>query len=127
MLYWDVPPGSWRVFVFVRTRHGGEEGTKDYLNPLDPEPVRAYLDAVYEPHFAHFAAHFGKTFAGFFSDEPRFGNYAGYEATLGKVPMVLPYSDRLMDHLDGAWGSDFSALLPCLWYDGGELTARARE
>ncbi len=126
ILYWDVPEGPWRVFMMFRTRQGGEEGTKDYINPLLPEAVQAFIDAVYEPHYAHFKEEFGDTFAGFFSDEPRFGNFPSYEAVLGKCSMVLPYSDRLLDQLSEAWGEDFSAMLPCLWYDAGEVTSKVR-
>jgi hypothetical protein len=112
ILFWDVPPGRQRIFLFVRTREGGERHTRDYLNPLDPAPVKAYLDEVYEPHFLHFGEHFGKTFAGFFSDEPRFGSAESYAATLGKLPMVVPFSEKLFEHLDAAWHGDFSKVLP---------------
>lgn len=40
----------------------------------DPESCKVLLDAVYEPHWKHYAADFGKTIAGFFSDEPELGN-----------------------------------------------------
>ena len=35
---------------------------------------RKLIDAVYEPHWAHYKKEFGKTIAGFFSDEPEIGN-----------------------------------------------------
>ena len=126
VLYWDVPPGRHRVFLFIRTREGGEEHTKNYLNPLNPKAVKAYLDEVYESHYLHFGEYFGKTFAGFFSDEPRFGSAESYSATLGKIPMVLPFSNELLKNMSTAYGSDFSKLLPCLWYDGGKKTAQSR-
>jgi len=126
ILYWDVPEGYWRIFLFIRTRNGGEDGMKDYLNPLLPEAVRAFIDTVYEAHYSHFSEEFGKTFAGFFSDEPRFGNFPSYEAALGKCQMVLPFSDRLLNQLSEAWGKDFSPMLPCLWYDAGELSHQVR-
>lgn len=126
ILYWDVPPGRYRIFLFIRTREGGEQHTKNYLNPLNQEAIKAYIDEIYESHFAHFGKYFGKTFDGFFSDEPRFGSAESYSATLGKIPMVLPFSDQLLEHLSMEWGSDLSTMLPCLWYDDGENTVRAR-
>ncbi len=126
ILYWDVPAGRHRIFMFIRTRDGGEKHTRDYLNPLEHGAVQAYIDAVYEPHYQRFSQYFGNTFAGFFSDEPRFGNAETYEAVLGKRPMVIPFSDRLLDQLSVASGKDFSTMLPCLWYDGGKITADAR-
>ena len=79
ILYWDVPEGDWRIFILISTRNGGEDWTRDYLNPLVPQPVRAYIDFVYEAHYQHYAEHFGNTIAGFFSDEPRFGNASGVD------------------------------------------------
>lgn len=126
VLYWDVPAGRWRVFVFVVTATGGEAWTKDYLNPLDPEATRVLLDAVYEPHYARYGAEFGRTIAGFFSDEPRFGNAGTYDARIGRFPMVLPWRDGLLGELSAAWGGSFVPALPCLWDDAGHLSARAR-
>ncbi len=135
MLYWNVPEGNWRIFFFVQTREDGERGTKDYLNPIEPEPVRAFIDYVYEEHYKHFADEFGKTIAGFFSDEPRFGNMASYEAKLGctdnfnanwRPVVVLPWSRTLLRQLSEQWQGDFTKVLPCLWYDAGERTAGVR-
>jgi hypothetical protein len=126
VLYYDIPSGRHRVFLFIHTRDGGEKHTKNYINPLEPKAVNAYLEEVYEPHFVHFSKYFGKTFAGFFSDEPRFGNADNYSATLGKAPMVLPFSSSLFEYLNEAWGEKFSKMLPCLWYEAGPKTAQAR-
>jgi hypothetical protein len=126
VLYWDVPPGRWRVFVFVVTPTGGEEWTKDYLNPLDPAATRVLLDAVHEPHYARYREEFGRTIAGFFSDEPRFGNAGTYEARIGRYPMVLPWRDGLLEDLSAAWGGSFVPALTGLWEEAGHLSARAR-
>lgn len=126
ILYWDVPEGGWRVFLFIKTRQGGEDYTKNYLNPLEPEAVRAFINEIHEEHYRHFAGDFGKTIQGFFTDEPRFGNAISYYADIGRFPMVLPYSDTLLDELSASGLGDFGKLLPCLWYDGGELSADAR-
>jgi hypothetical protein len=132
VLYWDVPEGNWRVFVLISTRRGGEEHTRDYLNPLEPEPVKAYLDMVYAEHHRRYEQYFGNTIAGFFTDEPRFGSMASYTAPLGTKRMVLPYANTLLAQLDEAWGGDFGLMLPYLWYDStehidtGKVSARAR-
>lgn len=126
VLYWDVPRGRWRVFVFVLTPRGGEEWTKDHLNPLDPAATRVLLDAVYEPHYARYRAEFGRTIAGFFSDEPRFGNAGAYDARIGRYPMVLPWRDGMLDLLSAQWSGSFAPALPCLWEEAGGIAARAR-
>lgn len=127
ILYWDVPEGTWRVFIFFTTREGGEPHTRDYLNPLEAAPVRAYLDLVYEEHYRQLGGEFGKTIAGFFTDEPRFGSMASYEAALGTPGMVLPWSGGLLEQLSAAWGGDFGTLLPCLWFETVERLPSAAE
>jgi hypothetical protein len=127
ILYWDLPEGAWRLFILVRTRHGAEGGMYEQINPLDPAAARAYLDTVHEPHYTRYAAEFGRAFAGFFTDEPRFGNIPTYEARLGETPMVLPWCDTLLTELSSAWsGAEFATLLPLLWYDGGDAELQAR-
>lgn len=95
ILYWDIPEGNWSVFVMFTTRAGGEESTKDYLNPLIKEATQVLIEAVYEPHYAHFKDDFGTTITAFFSDEPRFGNAKGMDKSIGRAQMVLPWREDL--------------------------------
>ena len=122
-LFWDVPPGLWRLFVFYKTHNGGSE---HYINLIDAASCKVLLDTVYEPHYAHYAADFGKTIAGFFSDEPGLGNVSGnsFNNIIGKRRMNLPWSRELEELL----GSDFTAKLPALWCEYGtkEETAAIR-
>lgn len=106
----DVPVGHWSVFVVFSTHEGGEEGTKDYLNPLVFEATQVLVDEVYEKHLDKVGHYFGKTITAFFSDEPRFGNARGTEAAIGKADMVLPWRPGFENdlHFD-------KKLLPLLW------------
>lgn len=83
LLTLDVKDGAWSIFILYLTRKGGEEATKDYLNPLIKEATQVLIDEVYEPHYAHYKNDFGTLIEGFFSDEPRFGNEKGTEARIG--------------------------------------------
>ncbi len=95
VLYWDLPEGDWRIFVLLQSIHGGEPHTAGYLNPLDPAAVQVLIDEVYESHYARYQDDFGATFAGFFSDEPRFGNAHGAFHSIGRSEMVLPWKEGL--------------------------------
>ncbi|EHS57545.1 glycosylhydrolase-like jelly roll fold domain-containing protein [Paenibacillus sp. Aloe-11] len=97
VLYWDIPEGDWRIFIMLQTVHGGEPHTDGYLNPLDPEAVKILIEEVYEPHYQHYKHDFGKTFAGFFSDEPRFGNMHGAFGAIGRAEMVFPWKEGLLE------------------------------
>lgn len=122
----DIPEGQWRLFVLYTTRTGG--GRAHYMNLLDRASVRVLLEAVYEPHYVRYKADFGKTFAGFFSDEAELGNSMGYDfhETLGKPDVVLPWSGELENALRTEWGENFAARLPALWYEWGEDTSIIR-
>ncbi len=125
-LDWDVPPGVWRIFIFVKTRDGGELSTRDYINPIDPHAVRALISVVYQPHYEKLGEEFGKTIKGFFCDEPRFGNLESYQAKLGTPGMVLPFSDDLLAQLKKTFKKEFVKCLPALWYDCASITMPAR-
>ncbi len=126
VLYWDVPEGPWRVFILILTENWG--GDPDYINIIDRDSVRVLLDAVYEPHFARYGKDFGGTFAGFFSDEPSFGNTRGFnfDESIGRKKMVLPWCEELGRSLEMELGEGFERFLPCLWYDNEKQSSSVR-
>jgi hypothetical protein len=127
-LVWNVPYGMWRVFVLYTTRNGG--GRTDYINVLDRDSCRLQIDAVYEPHYERYKDDFGKTFAGFFSDEPLFGNTFGYamDETVGRKIMPLPWNKEVPGMLRERLGDGWTNLLPALWADfnDADLNAKVR-
>lgn len=120
LLTLDVEDGAWSIFILYLTGKGGEEATKDYLNPLVKEATQVLIDEVYEPHYAHYKDDFGTLIEGFFSDEPRFGNKKGTEAQIG-TDMVLPWREGLEKEL----GFD-AKYLPLLWVDANGAEAEIR-
>ncbi len=127
VLTWDVPDGAWRLIVIFRTRNGG--GATNYINMISLPSCKVQLDAVYEPHWEHYADEFGKTIAGFFSDEPCLGNLDGYalDNWIGKK-MPLPWSEEAEQLLRERWGESFQTLLSLLWFQdtAGDASAYAR-
>ena len=120
-LYWEVPEGYWRIFYMTLSRVSGHSTRLDeYLNPLTPEGTQVLIDTVYEAHYRHYKDDFGKTFKGFFSDEPQMGNSYGYHASIGRVPyMSMPWCKQLEQLLQESLGEDMASILPGLWYDIG--------
>ncbi len=121
-LRWDVPAGVYRIcFTFVRST-----GTPDYIDMLREESCHAMIEAVYEPHYAHYADEFGKTIAGFFSDEPNFNNgffdpsqpsRGFYERTVGMPGVLLPYSEETLNMMEASLGYAPLPSLMALWFD----------
>lgn len=123
-LRWDKPAGAWELQVVAASRNTGFH--RDYINMLDRESVRLLLEAVYEPHWQRYSQEFGKTLAGFFSDEPNLGNGPTYTKgnTLG-CGQDLPWSRELESALEESWGPGWRRELPRLFsQDGSEETAR---
>jgi len=126
LVYFDIPDGIWRVFFYIRT----EPTHLPYsIDMLSKESCNVMLEAVYKPHYEHFKEYFGNTFAGFFSDEPSFGNSGGdFEAKLG-TNMPLPWREDLVALIakeSGKSEKEIIGLLPALWHPIERKTAFMR-
>lgn len=87
------------IFILYITSCGGETETADYLDPMNKKATQVLLSEVYEKHYDRYKDEFGHTITGFFSDEPRFGNVKGTEASIGRLDMVLPWNEQVMEKL----------------------------
>lgn len=128
-VYWEVPAGFWRIFTFRTSEKGGSPKMEDYLNPLVKESVRILIDTVYEAFFARYAADFGETLAGFFSDEPGFYNDPltyDFDSKPGKKGASLPWSSELEQQLMQKWGDEYRLKLPFLWHGQQEVASPLR-
>ncbi len=127
MLWFDVPEGVWRVFFFIDTRDGVSGRSAYMLDPLDPESCKMMIDEVYEPHYRRYKAEFGKTIAGFFSDEPGFRNLPkGYNTSVGTENAALPWNASLKDIISKAAGRPAVCALAALWHNCGAVTPEVR-
>ena len=130
--YWDIPDGIWRVCVTVRTSPYKYKDDRFfyYIDMLNYDSCTAMINEVYETHYRHFPQHFGKTFAGFFSDEPGFLNEMNsYYNSLGVMYSPYPWSDELIGLIAKSAGiteKEVELLLPALWEDLGSKTALIR-
>ena len=125
-VYLDIPEGVWAVTVMKMTKRGS--GRKGYINPIDRAAVRFFIDTVYEAHYLRYGADFGKTFAGFFSDEPEIGNCVGeyvHDSYIGQPTMTLPWSGELEAGLRALWGRNFVSNLLAMWVNVDEYETEA--
>ena len=109
-----------KVYAYWLSRNYGYH-TK-YINMCRRESVRVLIDAVYEPHWQHYHQEFGKTIAGFFSDEPELGNGHLYEmsGSIGNPEMDYPWSSEIEAEMQARLGADYPAKLYLLWEEGEE-------
>jgi len=122
VLLWDKPEGEWTLSVIIRSRNTGYH--RNYINMTEPDSCRLLLDAVYEPHWQHYAADFGKTIAGFFSDEPELGNGPMYcmDNYLG-IRQDLPWGESMEQEVLAALGEDWKFNLHLLWNEGSQAAS----
>ena len=131
----DLPGGLWRIY-FVMTVDPEKNGVfRNYITMVSKESCRHLIDEVHEKMYAHFGEYFGNTFAGFFSDEPAFGNNDGkygaeaYRIRLGQLNRMFPWWDDFPERLAAKYGASpekVMTLLPALWDDMDGVSAAFR-
>ena len=124
-LHWKVPEGKWNVYVLHLSRNMGHH--RSYINMMDKASCKVLIDAVYEPHYARYKDDFGKTIAGFFSDEPELGNGHLYDhnTKLG-TNLDFPWSRELEERLKNTLGQDYRSKLPFLWEEDVDENEKAK-
>lgn len=131
----DLPAGLWRIY-FIMTVDPEKCGVfKNYITMVSRESCRHLIDEVHEKFYAHLAEYFGNTFAGFFSDEPAFGNCDGqygpyaYDLRPGQPDKMLAWWDdfpeRLAEKLD-ITPEKVMELLPAVWDGMKEVSSKFR-
>lgn len=124
-LHWHKPEGEWNLYVIGLSRNCGSH--REYINMLDPDSCRLLIDAVYETHWAHYSSDFGKTIAGFFSDEPELGNghMYFYDNLLG-TDQDLPFASTMPEKLQDLLGDNWADQLFYLWCNDGDPAKTAQ-
>ncbi len=95
-LSWQVPAGKWRImkFTHVQARALGQNGQLS-VDGASRDCVDWFIQTVYQPHYDHFKADFGKTIPGFFYDEPEtrgdWGTELNRVLTEWKIDWKKPY------------------------------------
>lgn len=123
-LFWDIPEGFYRIFFVIKSRYGGRNNLSNHISGVEKESVQALIEAVYDPHYEHFAEYFGNTLEGFFSDEPGiYSTYVGpwgedhgrYRYTVGHPGIALPWGDETEAEMKKKY-EQLACALPGLWY-----------
>lgn len=115
---------NYTVFVLYKTMVGDEMVTAEYLDPMNKDATQILINEVYQKHYDHYGEEFGKTIIGFFSDEPRFGNTKGPNASIGRFEMPLPWNDNVIGELNKI-NFDFNQLV-FLFQGNSDIAHQAR-
>lgn len=124
-LRWEKPEGVWKVWVTGLSRNCGPH--REYINMLHKDSCRILLDSVYEPHWQHYREDFGKTIAGFFSDEPELGNgHLYFMKNILGTEQDLPFSSEMAGELEKRLGDTWKNQMYLLWDDAAEDDEKAK-
>ncbi|MCB1128586.1 MAG: DUF1080 domain-containing protein, partial [Verrucomicrobiae bacterium] len=129
-LCWQAPPGSWRVMIFSEDRlyegthaDGNLAKKMPYVNLLQPEPIKRFIELTHDRYAAHFGGDLGKDFVATFTDEPSL-----MSCFLKPMPWrPLPWSANLPGEFEQRRGRPLAhAMLPALVADAGPAGTKFR-
>jgi hypothetical protein len=118
----DVPnlagEGGRLIQFYPQTMALGEPWFNDYayLNLLNPDGVRAFLDATHEVYAQAVGDDFGGAVPGIFTDEP----CLLYRGRASVQQPAIPWVDGFLDYFQERNGYDLLPHLPALFFDVGE-------
>ena len=113
-LYWTAPEGEWKVYVFIEEVMKHFKYFENFVDPLNPEAIRYFLQTTHEQYKKHIGDEFGKTVKGIFTDE------------VTAFPLSQPWSPLLPGLVKEKYGRDLIDVLPALTEDMGPETQRIR-
>lgn len=122
---WEVPPGKWRLAYVVEKR------ADYYIDALDPESTRTFIELGYDPYLRALNGHgnghapapdgAGPPVTGFYSDEPAMH----YFLSAGDDP-ILPWTKDMFRRFRQRNGYDLRPRLADLFFDVRPDSARIR-
>ena len=112
MVFFDLPEGYWRIFTLIDTPMKNQ-----YIDMMREESVHVLIEAVYEPHYNRLKKYFGKTFRGYFSDEPFLAhNIRMLTGGENRSKGCYPWNDLAEADLAALHGESWRTDLPALWF-----------
>ncbi|MBC7288933.1 MAG: hypothetical protein H5T86_13025 [Armatimonadetes bacterium] len=113
----ELEEGQWLLYILVRRYLIGRTFFGTYLDTLDPDAVRRFIELTHEAYASAFGEEFGATIEGIFTDEPSM-NF--------NEPQAAPWTPRLPGEFEWRKGYQLLPVLPALFEDMGPLTAKIR-
>ncbi len=144
-LSWTAPEAGWTAVCvysknFFENTHAAFNWAevRRYIDLLDPDPVRKFIDVTYQRYFDHVGQYFGKGIEAFFTDEPSLmGTYfvdpppttpAVIDAPDPAIPLLTTanYGDKLLDEFKKRRGYEAAKYLPLLFSENSEEALKFR-
>ena len=116
----DIPEGA--VFYAYETmaEPSPQFNGQTYIDTLNPEAVKCFIDVTYEAYKQAVGNEFGKSIPAIFTDEPQFTRKSRLGYATSKSPVVLPWTDDLEETYTKTYGDSLVEKLPELIWDLAE-------
>lgn len=88
-----------------------------YINTLDPNAMKRFIEVTYERYWETVGDEFGKTIPAIFTDEPQFASKTPFSFADSSEDAVIPWTDDLPDTFADAYDEDLLAHLPEVFWD----------
>jgi hypothetical protein len=125
----EICPEGKQVLVFVREVHPSNSFYNNgaYLDTLNPDATKAFIESTHEKYLEHCGEHFGEAIKGIFTDEPHRGFILcdGVEQPgAANSSYSMPYAEDLFDRFEEAFGESLRGRLSelCFQYHGQRLS-----
>ena len=113
-LHWDAPRGRWHVCIISQVAVDNFKYFGKYVDPLNPDAVRYYINTTHEQYKKYFGHEFGRTIKGIFTDE------------ITAFPPEMPWSPLLPQMFERKNGYPLVDRLPALFERMGGDTDKVR-
>ncbi|MEP4079384.1 hypothetical protein [Haloferula sp.] len=108
-----IPPGLKVLTFHIEVMDEGSfYNGAAYLDTMNPEATRHFLDVTHERYVEKCGDRLGKSIKGIFTDEPHRGMVMSSFADHTHSSWVIPWSDRLCDEFESRFGYDLIDNLP---------------
>jgi hypothetical protein len=132
-LHWDLPEGEWEIFVHGTWQPGVDAQAypdfvrgefRGYIDPLSESATDLYVQLVLEGTCRAIGYdEAGRTWKGFYIDEPGFYSSG---TKLGEMGGGFPYTPDLLQRFEKRYGYSLRPYLPLLWVERGPETNHVR-
>ncbi|MDD3362441.1 MAG: glycosyl hydrolase [Hespellia sp.] len=115
-------------YVYLEIAHDSPWfNNQSYVDSLNKEAIRKFLDVTHEKYKAVVGEEFGKVIPSIFTDEPQFGRKHCLGTAHSKEEIMLPFTDDFTETYRKKYGQDLLDYLPeVLWELPGNEVSRNR-
>lgn len=113
-----TPAGATRWYAYLETSQPSSWfNNESYVDTLNPEAIRRFVDVTHETYKAEIGDEFGKTVPAIFTDEPQFVHKQRLGRYSDRTDLVIPFTGDLPETFLKTYGGDLLDYLPEVFWE----------